>query len=67
MIPTPTFTPEQIARARFTEDEIRSAIRKAGSVKDAADLLGVSRKTVHEYINGYGIPIQRGVVITDGA
>lgn len=64
MIPTRRFTDEQIARARFSEAQVRDALREAGTVKGAAELLGVSRKTVHEYINGYGIQTDRRVVVS---
>lgn len=60
---TGRFSEAQVARARFTERQIRDALRQAGSVKAAAALLGVNRKTVHEYINGYGIVTERRVVV----
>lgn len=40
---------------RFTEQQIRDAIDRAGTVQGAAVLLGVHRKTVWEYLKRYGI------------
>lgn len=49
---------------RFTEDKVRAALMSRGSVTGAAAELGVSRKTVHDYIRRYQIHVRRGVLAT---
>ena len=45
-----------MAGPRYDEAQVRDALTKGGNVTNAARLLGVSRKTVHDYIRRYGIP-----------
>lgn len=45
-----------------TEQEVRKALEAAGSVKAAAVLLGVSRRTVYEYIRRYEIKVRRDLI-----
>ena len=51
-----------IKTPRVTDQEIREALRREGSVKDAAILLGISRQTFYEYLRHYEIPVERRTV-----
>jgi transcriptional regulator of acetoin/glycerol metabolism len=47
---------------RFSEAEIRSALKDGRSVAGAALLLGCSRKTVYEYLRRYRIEVTRALI-----
>ena len=48
-----------IKTPRFTEQEVRDALRREGSVKKAAIALSVSRQTFYEYLRHYDIQLER--------
>jgi len=43
----------------LSEQQIREAITREGTIGKAALALGVSRQTVHKWINKYGITTER--------
>jgi transcriptional regulator of acetoin/glycerol metabolism len=46
---------------------IRAALAEAGSVKAAAEKLGVSRRTLHRWIKKAGIEVERRLHIGEAA
>lgn len=46
---------------------IRAALAKAGSVTGAAKELGVSRRTVHRWINKLGLQVERSADLKEAA
>jgi len=44
---------------RYTEEQVRQALKEARSITGAARLLGVSRKTVWTYLQRYQIEVRR--------
>lgn len=51
-----------IKTPRFTEQEVRDALRQGQSVKQAALALGVSRQTFYEYLKHYQIQLERRTI-----
>jgi transcriptional regulator of acetoin/glycerol metabolism len=51
-----------IKSPRFTEAQIRAALRREGTVTKAAASLGISRQTLHLYIQHYEINVRRQIV-----
>jgi len=43
----------------IAESQVRKALKDAGSVSEAAVLLGVSRRTMYRLMKRYGIEIKR--------
>ena len=46
---------------------IRAVLADAGSVKAAAERLGVSRRTLHRWITKLGIRVERQMVVDEAA
>jgi transcriptional regulator of acetoin/glycerol metabolism len=46
---------------------IRAILAETGSVKAAAERMGVSRRTLHRWMNKLGISAERHLVVTDVA
>lgn len=62
MQPRTTFTPSP--GPTRTREQVVDALARAGSVKEAAELLGVSRTTLYDYLRRYDIKVRRGVLTT---
>ena len=48
-------------------DVIRAALTETGSVKGAAEKLGVSRRTLHRWIKKLGIELDRQLIVGEAA
>jgi transcriptional regulator of acetoin/glycerol metabolism len=46
---------------------IRAALAETGSVKAAAERMGVSRRTLHRWIKKAGIEVERALVVKEAA
>jgi len=46
---------------------IRTLLEETGSVKGAAERLGVSRRTLHRWIARLGIEFERPLIVKDAA
>lgn len=46
---------------------IRALLKETGSVKAAAERLGVSRRTLHRWIKRLGIELERRLIVEEAA